>query len=566
MFDALLDKARGLLGRKKPTATDAIAHNTYHADVFDAVCQQAPAIPELIEELNQDYDYTDDLIRDTFMQFWLSGPQLRATEEMDPSRLRNHAVAAALLEVPENQATRAKTHHDDYLAALTVLSVADTLRERLDENDDLGEKEDKAEEQEQAAEQAQDALSQAAQDAQDAQDALDNALGPNGPGQSVPGPQGEPGGGGTVEGPMTQGQSAAQQALEQAGTTLEAALAVAEQAVADAEAAGAEAAVAARDVRDNLLGPLQEAIQRALEQVAEEEELFAAWGYGPGELQKMSFEERATLAALLRGNRMSKFRKMIGRYRFEQAAKKMKKVEHARSEIIGTELSNDLSRILPSELASLTSPVVPLRLRALSRLASGSMLSFKFGGKERVGRGAMIVCVDNSSSMLATDSTNLTREAWAKACALALLDGARQSGRDFVGINFSSRTQLSVYRFPKGTNDLTTALAFCEEFFSGGTDFATPLKAATDILEAEFNDEGKSKGDIVFITDDECAVTPEWMTAYLERKERLNFRVFGIAAGVPINPNGFLEAVSDQVRTVVEFAEPDCIGDIMSIV
>lgn len=563
MFSGLLDKAKGLLSRRKPTATDAIEHNTFQAEVFAAVCRDAEALPELIEELNRDYDYTDDLIRDTFLQFWLSDPRLRAAGEMDPSRLRNHAVAAALIDAPENLETRAKTHHNQYNAALAVLSLADVLREKLDANDDLTEKEEEAEEAEQKAEAAQDALEQAAQEAQEAQEALDAAIGPDGPGASVPGPDGQPS---PVQGPMTQGQAAAMAAAEAAGTTLEEALAQAETAVADADAADAEAAMAAIAVRDDVMPDIQAAMQRALEQITEEEELFAAWGYGPGELQKMSFAERAALASLLRGNRMSKFRKMIGRYRFEQSATKRRKVEYARTDVVGTELSGDLSRILPSELATLTSPFEPLRLRAYSRLATRSMLSLKFAGTERVGRGAMIVLVDNSQSMTESDRTGITREAWAKATALALLDGARQSNRDFVGINFSSRSQVSVYRFPKGTNDLQIALAFCEEFFNGGTDFQTPLDVAMDILEAEFNDAGKAKGDLVLITDGECGVTPDWMTAYKERKERLDFRTYGISVGELLVNDGILEALSDNTRTVLEFVEPEVISDIMAVV
>lgn len=44
----------------------------------------------------------------------------------------------------------------------------------------------------------------------------------------------------------------------------------------------------------------------------------------------------------------------------------------------------------------------------------------------------------------------VTREAWAKACALALLDQARDAGRDFAGILFSAVDKLRVFRFMPG--------------------------------------------------------------------------------------------------------------------
>jgi hypothetical protein len=50
----------------------------------------------------------------------------------------------------------------------------------------------------------------------------------------------------------------------------------------------------------------------------------------------------------------------------------------------------------------------------------------------------------------------ITREAWAKACALALLDQARHARRDFVGILFSAADKVRVFRFPAGEPPAST--------------------------------------------------------------------------------------------------------------
>ena len=56
--------------------------------------------------------------------------------------------------------------------------------------------------------------------------------------------------------------------------------------------------------------------------------------------------------------------------------------------------------------------------------------------------------LDTSHSMFEAGPGGVTREAWAEACALALLDQARHAGRDFVGIRFSAADKSKVFRFP----------------------------------------------------------------------------------------------------------------------
>ncbi len=160
---------------------------------------------------------------------------------------------------------------------------------------------------------------------------------------------------------------------------------------------------------------------------------------------------------------------------------------------------------------------------------------------------------------------NGDREAWAKAFALALLDQARESRRDFVAISFSSRSQQAVWHFPKGAADLTDVIAFTEHFFGGGTNFDQPLDKAIAILEREFNEAGKAKADLVFITDDECRVSTEWMASYLARKDRLAFRTFGVAVGMQ-RAGSTLAALSDNVRAITDFTDPAEVADIIQVI
>jgi uncharacterized protein with von Willebrand factor type A (vWA) domain len=128
--------------------------------------------------------------------------------------------------------------------------------------------------------------------------------------------------------------------------------------------------------------------------------------------------------------------------------------------------------------------VPALRAVFAARLAEDRLMLYESRGEDHTGQGAIIACIDCSSSM-ADQYAGATGEAWAKACALALLDQARTAGRDFVGILFSWPGEYQVFRFPAGRPaPITAVLEFAESFLGGGTDFETPLGAAAEILRA----------------------------------------------------------------------------------
>jgi uncharacterized protein with von Willebrand factor type A (vWA) domain len=85
-----------------------------------------------------------------------------------------------------------------------------------------------------------------------------------------------------------------------------------------------------------------------------------------------------------------------------------------------------------------------------------------------------------------------------------------------------------------------------EYFPGGGTDFQRPLDAALECLrQARFK-----KGDIVFITDGECQVSPEWAEQFRREKERLGFSLFSILIDVGSSSLGTLKEFSDRITTI----------------
>ncbi|WP_246204768.1 AAA family ATPase [Streptomyces tailanensis] len=309
------------------------------------------------------------------------------------------------------------------------------------------------------------------------------------------------------------------------------------------------------------------AAAQAAEAVRQEAALMRAWGVGSGRLERMPFAERARLAERLRGGRLAQWAELIGRFRQMARGERARKVENATGELVGVTLGDDLSRVIPSELTHLGLP--ELRAVFAARYAAGELMLYDSQSEQTTGQGAVIACVDTSHSMYEAGPGGVTREAWAKACALALLDQARHAGRDFVGILFSAADKLQVFRFPAGEPaDLDRVLDFAETFLGGGTSYQRPLSAAGELLAEEFDDAARGRGDIVMLTDDDCGVTEAWMRGWKEAKHRLGFRVFGVAVGAPrvAESDSVLDALCDNLRSIEDLTDVHAAADLFRVI
>jgi uncharacterized protein with von Willebrand factor type A (vWA) domain len=550
-----------------PLSTDGVVHDSFDALVYDELLDEAPALAELVSNIAWKWSYARDCIRDVLMLFWQADPRVRTAEEMDPRFLQNRAVAADIESAPETPLTRTMTRHDRYGAAMATLAVAKKIEQALERFKKAQEAADEAARQ---REELRDKMKELAQKLAELLQALAPMMMiPGDPdcdgmsipmvtgiplldddGNPVPGSENEPVP--AMNGPLTEDQQAAvdalQELLDEIGQDVEAAAKALQEAYDEA-----------RKTEIAMRSPINDAVQEAGDSLREEQELFSSWGKDPGEIKKLSFEERAALAKKLRNSRLSKYADLLGRFRIMVSSLRVRKTQYGRDEVIGTELSGELDRVLGSELARSRHPA--LRLDFLQRFEEDQLLSRKYQGIEKLGKGAIIAAIDNSGSMTYTDKGGISREAWAKAFSLALLDYCRQERRDFVGINFSSSSQQKVWHFPKGQGDISKVLEFVEHFFNGGTDYEHPLDLATNILEKEFNENGRPKGDIIFITDDDCRVSPDWLHRFKERQHNLDFRVWGIAVGT--HAGNALKAISNNVRSITEFVDPMSVSDII---
>lgn len=532
-IDELATLAGGWLARSAGSPerhTSAVVADRFERIAWRDTHEQSAGLRELAEELNQRHAYATDLLTDAFLAAYQAAPRLRERARMAPSRLVNHQVIASLMESPDFAELHRETAGDPYAAAMAVLAQAPALRRLLDRSGEAWEQ----------AEQA----GRARQDAEDAAAAVDEALQ-----QAATGADED----GTVPDPAADAVHLAMEAAATAETAARQASRHAEQALA---AAAPGIGAAARN-----------AAAQAAEAVRDEAALMRAWGVGPGELERMPFEQRARLAERLRTSRLARWAELIGRFRQMADGERAHKVENATGELVGVTLGDDLSRIVPSELADLGLP--ELRAVFAARYAAGELMLYDSRGEQTTGKGAVIACVDTSHSMYVEGPGGITREAWAKACALALLDQARHAGRDFVGILFAAADKLQVFRFPAGeAADVSRVLDFAETFLGGGTSYQRPLSAAVELLAAEYDDTTRSRGDIVMLTDDECGVTEEWTRGWNDAKRLLGFRLFGVAIGAPpaAEAGSVLDALCDNVRSVEDFTDVHAAADLFRLI
>lgn len=222
--------------------------------------------------------------------------------------------------------------------------------------------------------------------------------------------------------------------------------------------------------------------------------------------------------------------------RFKKIAQKKQKTKHAEAiERSGVNLGNEVERLLPIELANYKHAKTDF----LRRFAEGQTFIYDNKGKEKTGKGPIVLCLDQSSSMEGDPDEQ------AKGFALALASIARKQRRDFAYIPFNLSAKLVVYK--KGKMTVKDLVDIATSGPAGGTKFEPPLRLAMETInQSRFN-----KADIVFITDGEGRLSEDFIHEFLKTKERKEFKMRSILIRDYIIDHIWkqMELISDQVDT-----------------
>lgn len=475
-----------MFGWDEEERTDSVPHDRFDAASWNEMRMESIALEKMVEALSQKHDYVEDFTQDVFNLLLKSVPRVRETMEMAPSHVALRGVVADLQNLGELKELREFTVSDSFNAMMALNALRPVLEDALSRAEKLAEQ---------------------AQEAQDALDAAKEAA------------------------EQDPGSEAAEEAAEAAAQAMQA-LEV------EAQAGNAPARAAMR-----------RAVQEAADDAAQTEATARSYGMDPGEMKRMSFEERLALAKRLSGEKLRRFADLIGQFKTMAAAEWRRRYTDGADEVVGLKLGDDLTRLSGQEMLNLASP--ELEDDFWMRYADRTLLVKDFRTRERVAKGPIIVIGDESATM------DGQREAWAKGITLALLDQAHRGKRDFHYIGFGSRMDaLRRFEFPGGRTDPKKVIELAEGFINGGTDFNAPLVAATEIIQSY----DLERPDVVFITDGD-APAPMARHEWKLLRDRLSVVCHGIQ--IEGRPTGVLEEISTSVRSVTDLLDVTQVADIL---
>lgn len=239
-------------------------------------------------------------------------------------------------------------------------------------------------------------------------------------------------------------------------------------------------------------------------------------------------EDFSALANTLKNNRNIKelARKMGRNYISEEKKKQAKVPEASKSEVHGMHRSDNLMRLLPSELVSLEDDTLETLFYA--RLLEKNLLTYELSGitfvngeeteTQRKRIGPVVACLDTSGSMAGAPLLN------AKASLLAISGILKRENRSLHVLLFGSSGELREFS-TDGKGDSVGLLKFLQSGFGGGTDFETPLKRAFDII-AEQDD--YMKADVLMLTDGICSLSSGFTKTVKSKKASLDCSVYTV--------------------------------------
>ena len=278
------------------------------------------------------------------------------------------------------------------------------------------------------------------------------------------------------------------------------------------------------------------------------------WDLSNGIFEESGFEIFDTFAKLLENDEsLQELAKILGKQSRAQSTfekelrdkvviKSEWKPKNAyRGEINGLKYSNDISCVLPSELALLRNPATKKLFQL--KFAQKQLLSYNYRSKEEIEKedteqeevsvekkepkGPIIVCVDTSGSMQGTP------ENIAKTVTFALSKIAIEEERKCYLISFSTGIEtLDLSDFSEG-NSIGKLVSFLQKSFNGGTDATPALKHSLEMLQRN----AYKNADVLMISDFVMDTLPTDLVNSIEEEKNNNTCFYSLVIGSSGNQN-----------------------------
>ncbi|KAB2952155.1 VWA domain-containing protein [Heliorestis acidaminivorans] len=501
----------------------------YERRQWKEIREASQKIQDVEKRLDADYNSFSPMLQDLWASLYQDTSQFREDEDIPLSQRLNKSIMEKVLAMSEWEEVHAWTKQDVAAAALGGLSLSEKVCELLPQ--DLKEQMNQVQQTEEKAQQAQERmedflnaaymLEQAAEQKKDAGD-----------------------------------ESGAEEATKKA-TAIKRKAKQEEKKKEEAQLKlnqlGHEVSEAVNQGVQAIAGQMRQELQQEAQEQSDTAQAMQQFGLGAGQAQYMDPAKRIKFASALRKNKkLSKIAQIAGRMKSIASHKRKNKTHQPPTEVVDVELGNNLSNVLPSELALFCNPAT--KMDFLRRYSEGNLMQRKLEGKEKEGRGPIVVCLDSSSSMKQETGNGATREEWSKAITLALFDIARRQGRAFAAVHFANEHKIKSYLFPKPKKAKPEELLdMITLFLRGGTNFERPLQEAVHIIEKS----SYNKADIVFITDGESYVSSDFLQSFNELKEKKQFSVITVLLDAWNTET--VEQFSDKITKVVSGQDTETI-------
>ena len=261
--------------------------------------------------------------------------------------------------------------------------------------------------------------------------------------------------------------------------------------------------------------------------------------YSYNDLKKLPENSNETIREMVLNNNIKKIVAKLGKGNAQEEKKLKKEIirETSQNEIFGIHKSNDITRLLPSELVLFENEEMENLFYA--KMYENSLLTYEIAGKNQkeqdkeeieYKKGPVVACVDTSGSMAGVPLLK------ARALLLAISRILQKEKRKMYVILFGARGQILKFKM-ENESKVIELLRFLNQGFNGGTDFNTPLREAIKIIESKRN---YNKADILFITDGLCNLNNTSTKIIQERKKKLNFQIF------TVNCQGYVGYMKDR--------------------
>lgn len=267
------------------------------------------------------------------------------------------------------------------------------------------------------------------------------------------------------------------------------------------------------------------------------------YSYSFNQLKELAEDFSALADEMARNRKIAEMVEKLGKNYISEIKKKnvtrVDKMGH--SEVFGIHQSDDLARMLPSELINLENE--ELEYLFYSRYLEKRLLTYELIGKskeqkdeESRKKGPVVACVDTSGSM---DGIRILK---AKALLLAVANILEKENRSLYVILFGASGETRELNIDK-TEKNPEILKFLKQGFGGGTDFNTPLEKSMDIIESI---EDYNKADILMITDGLCQISNDCKARIGEKRKTLDFNIYTVICSSDVIKDDF----SDEILNI----------------